>query len=274
MVSVGEALRKIRAQARPDQLEGMARYGIDVERRLGVSVPDMRKIAREIGRDHKLAIQLWETGISEARIVAAMIEEPDKLSEAQMEKWVKDINSWDICDQVCMNLFEKTHLAWRKILDWSKRDGEFIKRADFALTACLAWHDKAAEDKSFIRLLPVLKRGAADERSLVKKSVNWAMHCAVKAIETYDRETEGGTHYAISVSREKQKRLCGKLLAEQFGEEVKIRIRTVRRPTKRWQGPPLTTNSMRLDLDAYEMALSVTVIKSSEADCFGRELEQ
>jgi len=175
MVSVGEVLKKLKAKARPDQLEGMARYGIVGERRLGVSIPHLRKIAKELGRDHRLAIGLWKTGIPEARIVAAMIDEPDKLSETQMEGWVRDINSWDVCDQVCMNLFEKTPLAWKKIVDWSQRDEEFIKRSAFALLACLAWHDKDAEDEKFVKLFPVIVRGATDERNLVKKAVNWAL---------------------------------------------------------------------------------------------------
>ncbi len=111
----------------------------------------------------------------EARIVAAMIDEPEKLTEEQMEEWVKDINSWDVCDQVCMNLFEKTPFAWKKILDWSVREEEFVKRAAFALAACLAWHDKEAEDQKFIDLFPVIKNAALDERNFVKKAVNWAL---------------------------------------------------------------------------------------------------
>src|SRR4030043_2444045 len=142
MASVDAVLDRLRSKARPDQLEGMARYGIAVERRLGMSVPDMRKIAKELGQDHNLALELWNTGIAEARITAAMIDDPEKLTEKQMEDWVKDINSWDVCDQVCLNLFEKTPLAWRKIIEWSDREEEFVKRAAFALIACLAWHDK------------------------------------------------------------------------------------------------------------------------------------
>jgi len=111
MASVEEILKKLKANARSDRLEGMARYGIVAERRLGVSVPGMRKIAKHLGKNHQLALKLWKTGIPEARIVAAMIDEPEKLTEEQMEDWVKDINSWDICDQVCMNLFEKTPLV-------------------------------------------------------------------------------------------------------------------------------------------------------------------
>ncbi len=175
MSSVEGVLKKLRTKAKPDQLEGMARYGIVTKRRLGVSVPDMRKIAKESGKDHKLAIELWKTGIPEAKIVATMIDEPEKLSETQMEDWVKDIDSWDVCDQVCASLFEKTPLAWRKIFDWSNREEEFVKRAAFALIACLAWHDKDAEDEKFIRLFPVIKRGATDDRNFVKKAVNWAL---------------------------------------------------------------------------------------------------
>jgi 3-methyladenine DNA glycosylase AlkD len=175
MVSVEEVLKKLKDKARPDHLEGMSRYGMVVERRLGVSVPDMRKIAKEVGKDHKLALALWKTGMVEAKIVAAMIDEPEKLTEEQMEEWVEDINSWDLCDQVCMNLFEKTPLAWKKILDWSEREEEFVKRAAFALIACLAWHNKEAEDKKFIELFPVIEYGATDERNFVKKAVNWAL---------------------------------------------------------------------------------------------------
>lgn len=175
MASVEEVLKKLKAKARSDRLEGMTRYGMVAERRLGVSVPDMRRIAKELGKDHELALELWKTGIPEARIVAAMIDEPEKLTEKQMEDWVKGINSWDVCDQVCMNLFEKTPLAWNKILDWPEREEEFVKRTAFALIACLAWHDKEAEDERFVELFPVIERGATDGRNYVKKAVNWAL---------------------------------------------------------------------------------------------------
>jgi 3-methyladenine DNA glycosylase AlkD len=172
---VKDVLDKLQSKAQPEQLKGMAKYGMAVEQRLGVSVPDMRKLAKEIGRDHKLALDLWRTGIAEARIVAAMVDDPAKVTEEQMEKWVKDIDSWDVCDQVCMNLFEKNQLAWKKIVDWSEREEEFVKRTAFSLIACLAWHDKKTRDEKFIELLPVIIRGATDERNFVKKAVNWAL---------------------------------------------------------------------------------------------------
>jgi len=175
MATVGEVLEMLRAKARPDQLDGMARYGMTPEGRLGVAVPDMRAIAKQVGKDHALALGLWETGVAEARMVAAMVDEPAKLTEAQMEAWVVGIHSWDVCDQVCMNLFEKTPLAWKKIADWSEREEEFVKRAAFALIACLAWHDKKAADERFIGVLPIIKSGSADNRNFVKKAVNWAL---------------------------------------------------------------------------------------------------
>jgi len=175
MASVEDVLERLKKEARPDQLEGMARYGMAIEKRLGVSVPDLRRLAKELGKDHELAIELWKTGICEARIVAAMTDDHKKLTDGQMEDWVKDINSWDVCDQVCMNLFEKSPLAWKKIHDWCDREEEFVKRTAFTLIACLAWHDKKTEDEKFIELFPVVTRGATDERNFVKKAVNWAL---------------------------------------------------------------------------------------------------
>lgn len=153
----------------------MARFGMAVERRLGISVPNLRKTAKELGKNHKLALELWETGIAEAKILAAMIDEPEKVTEEQMEDWVTDIDSWDICDQVCMNLFDKTPLAWKKIHDWSEREEEFVKRTAYALIACLAWHDEKTEDEKFHKVFSVIKGGATDERNYVKKAVNWAL---------------------------------------------------------------------------------------------------
>jgi len=172
---VQEVLEKLRVRARPDQLEGMARYGMTPDRRLGVAVPDVRKIAKEVGHDHALALELWRTGIPEAQMVAALVDDPAQLTEPQMEEWVKDIHSWDVCDQVCMNLFEKSPLAWKKIRDWSEREEEFVKRCAYALIACLAWHGKGVTDEQFIAVLPVIVHGATDGRNFVKKAVNWAL---------------------------------------------------------------------------------------------------
>jgi 3-methyladenine DNA glycosylase AlkD len=175
MVSATNVLNRLRYKAHPEQLEGMARFGVMTEQRLGVCVPDMRRLAKDIGKDHRLALVLWRTGVAEVRIVAGMIGDPAELTEEQMGEWVKDINSWDVCDQVCANLFDRNPLAWKKIVDWSQREEEFVRRTAFSLIACLACHDKKASDARFIRLFPVIVRGATDERNLVKKAVNWAL---------------------------------------------------------------------------------------------------
>ena len=175
MASVKEIIDRLRSKARFDQLEGMARYGMSTERRMGVAVPELRKIAREGGKDHELALGLWRTQIPDAMILASMIDDPLEVTECQMEEWIGDFNSWDVCDQVCMNLFDKTKMAWEKVREWAGRDETFVKRAAFALIACLAWHDKEAADDRFLALLPVIESGSTDERNFVKKSVNWAL---------------------------------------------------------------------------------------------------
>jgi len=175
MATVANVLSKLEAKAKPKNVEGMAKFGMSVKSRLGVSVPEMRKIAKEVGHNHPLALALWKTGIAEAQIVAALIDDPAEVSSAQMDRWVKDFDSWDVCDQACLSLFDKSPLAWQKIPEWAEREEEFVKRAAFALIAGLAWHDKQAVDQSFVDLFPILMKGADDDRNFVKKAVSWAI---------------------------------------------------------------------------------------------------
>ena len=175
MVSATDIVKRLEGKARPDQLEGMARFGISTDNRLGVSIPELRKLAKELRKNHDLALDLWKTKISDAMILASMIDDPEKLTEQQMEDWVRSFDSWDVCDQVCMNLFDKHALAWKKIVEWSKREEEFVKRAAFSLIACLSVHDKEAEDQKFLAFLPIIKRESVDNRNYVKKAVNWAL---------------------------------------------------------------------------------------------------
>jgi 3-methyladenine DNA glycosylase AlkD len=175
MATVANVLSKLEAKAKPKNVEGMAKFGMSVESRLGVSVPEMRKIAKEVGHNHPLALALWKTGIAEAQIVAALIDDPAAVSSAQMDRWVKDFDSWDVCDQACLSLFDKSPLAWQKIPEWAEREEEFVKRAAFALIAGLAWHDKQAVDQTFVDLFPILMKGADDDRNFVKKAVSWAI---------------------------------------------------------------------------------------------------
>jgi len=132
-------------------------------------------MAKEAGRNHALALRLWRTGIHEARILAAFVDEPGKVATAQMEKWVRGFDSWDVCDQVCSGLFDRTPYAWSKALEWSRRKQEFVKRAGFVLMAALAVHAKDVPDTCFAGFFPAIRRGAEDERNFVKKAVNWAI---------------------------------------------------------------------------------------------------
>ena len=168
-------LAQLKSLARPDQLSGMAHFGMNPEHRLGISIPPLRRMARGIGRDHRLALDLWKSGIAEARIVASLVDDPGKVTASQMDRWVRDFNSWDVCDQVCGNLFDKTSYAWAKAKAWARREEEYVKRAGFALMAYLAWHDKAAPGAAFLQFLPSIRRGATDERNFVRKAVSWAL---------------------------------------------------------------------------------------------------
>ena len=174
-LSADEVITQLKRLARPGNLVGMARYGMNPEGRLGLPVPVMRRIAKQAGRDHRLALDLWKSGIAEARMVASMVDDPARVTPAQMDRWVRGFTSWDVCDQVCGNLFDKTPYAWAKAREWAKRKEEFVKRAGFALMAYLAWHDKAAPDSAFLRFFPSIRRGALDQRNFVKKAVSWAL---------------------------------------------------------------------------------------------------
>ena len=170
-----DIIEKLKSLADPEAVKGMARFGINPENTYGVSIPNLRKIAKEIGRNHALAQRLWASGIHEARIVASMSDQPKMVTDVQMEDWVKDFDSWDVCDQCCTNLFEKTEFAYQKAAEWSKREEEFVKRAGFTLMATLAVHDKKAADEDFLKFLPIIKRESTDDRNFVKKAVNWAL---------------------------------------------------------------------------------------------------
>lgn len=169
------ALAMLHANARPQELAGMARFGIVGDGRLGLSVPAMRGMARTLGRDHALAQALWDTGIPDARIVASMVAEPALLTSRQMDAWVKGFAAWDVCDQTCLNAFVKSPLAWSKVDVWATRKDEFVRRAAFSLLATLAVHDKKAGDEAFITALALVEAAADDDRNFVKKAVNWAL---------------------------------------------------------------------------------------------------
>jgi 3-methyladenine DNA glycosylase AlkD len=151
-----DIIEKLESLSNPEDVEGRARFGIHSKMAYGVRMPELRRMAREAGKNHELAEKLWKYGYSETRIMASMIEDPQLVTEDQMDKWAVEFDSWDVCDQCCMNLFRKTPFAYKKISEWSKREEEFVKRAAFTLIATLAVHDKKADDEKFIDLFPLI----------------------------------------------------------------------------------------------------------------------
>ncbi len=196
-----EILDKLKALSDPEAVKGMARFGINSDKTLGVGLPAIRALAKETGKDHDLARELWATGIREARLMAGMVAEPKLTTEELLENWVKDFNSWDVCDGTCMNLFEKTGFAYGKAVEWSGKKEEFVKRAGFVMMARLAVSDKKTEDGKFEPFLPIIKREAGDDRNYVRKAVNWALRQIGKrsrylnrlALETAEEIKELGT---------------------------------------------------------------------------------
>ena len=170
-----DVIVKLNALADPEAVKGMTHFGINTKNSLGVSVPVLRRMAKEIGKDHALAQQLWASGIHEACILASMVDKPGMVTEVQMESWVRDFDSWDVCDLCCSHLFDKTQFAYQKAEAWSKREEEFVKRAGFVLMAALAVHDKAAADEKFLEFIPIIIKESTDDRNFVKKAVNWAL---------------------------------------------------------------------------------------------------
>ena len=183
-----DVIHKLEKMRNPANALGMKRFGITGGKVLGIPVPVLRKMTKEIGSNHELALQLWKSGIHEARLLASMVGEPDQLTSEQMDAWMTDFDSWDVCDQACGNLFDKNPLAWKKAAQWARRQKEFERRAGFALMATLAWHEKngkdkkgkpansdAATDQKFEAFFPLIIQYAVDERNFVKKAVNWAL---------------------------------------------------------------------------------------------------
>jgi 3-methyladenine DNA glycosylase AlkD len=172
---VKEILAQLKRRGTKKNVEGMARYAIVARNVYGVSVGDLRDMAKKLGKSHELALGLWKTDVYEARMLAAFVDERDRVTPSQMDRWARVFDNWAICDHCCFHLFDKTPYAWSKIAEWTKRDEEFVKRAGFALLASVALHDKKAPDEPFLAALKMIERESEDERNFVKKGVNWAL---------------------------------------------------------------------------------------------------
>ncbi len=172
---VDQVLAWLKRRGTQRNRDGMARYGIRSARVFGVSMATMRPLVKRLGRDHDLALALWEAGWLEARVLASFVDEPARVTRAQMNRWCRDFDNWAVCDSVCIHLFDRTPHAFAKVAQWSRRRDEFVKRAAFALLAGLAVHDRQASDAMFEACLPLVERAATDDRNFVKKAVNWAL---------------------------------------------------------------------------------------------------
>jgi 3-methyladenine DNA glycosylase AlkD len=217
-MTVADVISLLREKSSSQYLAGMARFGIDNSKALGVKVPEIRKLAKAIKKDHQFAQELWQTGIHEARLLATMIADPAQVSPQQMDSWVNDFASWDVCDQACGNLFIRTAFVMDKAFEYSKSELEFVKRCGFVLMAEYAVHHKKATDDVFLAFLPIIEQEARDDRNFVKKAINWALRQIGKrntllrhaAIQCADRILAQDTKAARWIAKDALKELEGR----------------------------------------------------------------
>lgn len=223
-VSCEDIVTRLKKMESPSDREGMARFGINTENALGISVKNLRVLAREIGINHELAIDLWNTGIHEARLLAMLIEEKEKVTRTQIDEWVEVGDSWDIVDLACINMYRHFEDAWDLMASWCQRDEEYVKRAGYSLLAVLAVHDKQASDKKFIQTLKLIKN-ARDTRNFVKKSVSWALRGIGKR-NMILHDAALNTAELMSESKDPGTRWVGKhARRELLDEKIILRIR-------------------------------------------------
>jgi 3-methyladenine DNA glycosylase AlkD len=224
-MTVEQIVEWIKSQSDSEAIKGQARFGITSKNNFGVSINKLRPFAKGIGKNHNLAVQLWDTEIHEARLLATMIDEPGMVTEKQMEKWVRDFNSWDICDQCCSNLFDKTGFAFKKVFEWTKKEEEFIKRAGFVLMATLSVHDKNASDKDFEQFFPVILREATDERNFVKKAVNWAIRQIGKRNIHLNKKALGISKQVFKIGNKSARWIANDAIKELTNEKILSRLK-------------------------------------------------
>ncbi len=228
-MNVDEVLEKLKSLATEDHLSKLSHFGINDPTALGIKVPLLRILAREIGKNHELAIELWSTGVHEARLLASMIEDPRKIVEKQFDAWVSEFDSWDICDQTC-SILGKTPFAVQKINDFSTRPEEFVKRTAFVLMCEQAVHHKNIEVEAFYPFLEIIEREAWDERNFVRKAVNWALRqigkrneaLRIKAIDTCERIMSQDTKSAHWIAKDALRELNTKEIILRINKKGKI----------------------------------------------------
>lgn len=224
MNPVDDIIKELKRLSVPERKADFQRFGINIDNALFIQMPVLRDIAKSIGKNHKLAGDLWNTGLHEARIIACLIDDPDKVTEKQMEKWVKDFNSWDLCDQCCNNLFRKTRFAHQKAVEWSSREEEFVKRAGFVMIAVLAVHDKKSEDNVFLKFLEIAKKQSTDERNFVKKAINWAIRQIGKRNECLNQKAIAICHQIEKKDSKSSRWVAKDAFRELNSEGIKKRL--------------------------------------------------
>ncbi len=225
-----EIIEILEAQADPVNVAGMRRFAITAEKAFGVAAPALKQLAKDAKKQaadrHALALELWRTGVHEARIIAALIDDPQQVTEAQMEAWAADFDNWAVCDSTCGHLFSRTPLAYRKIDEWSARDAEFVKRAGIVLVAWLAVHDKKAPDARIAEFLPLLEKHAGDDRNFIKKAVNWSLRSIGKrSLELNRLAIEAAARIKAQNTRS-ARWIAADALRELTGEKVQQRLQS------------------------------------------------
>ena len=222
-----EVLAWLKRRGTQRTVKGMSRYGIEAKRAFGVTMGTLGLLSKRLGKDHTLALALWESGWYEARLLAALVDDPERVTRRQMNAWASSFENWADCDTACFKLFDRTPFAWEKSRQWSSSPREFVRRGGFALMACLALHDKDAPDERFLALLPVIEKGARDERNFVKKAVNWAL----RAIGRRNLELNAAALAVanrLALSEEASSRWVGKDALRELSNP-KVRSRLARR---------------------------------------------
>lgn len=218
-------LAELRSLSNEANRKGMARFGIASEKAFGVKHTELKAIARQYRRDHDLAAELWASGYHEARLLATIIDDPKQVTEAQAEAWVKDINSWDICDGFTGSLIDRTPFAYKKAIAWAKRKDEFVRRAGFALMAWLPVHDKKASDGKFDPFFPLIVEYSTDERNFVKKAVNWALRQLGKRNRALNRKAIQTARQMANIDSKPARWIAKDALRELESDAVQARLR-------------------------------------------------
>jgi len=224
-MQIAEVLTQLQSLASPAHMGEMVRVGINTHDALGIDIYTLRKLAKTLRPDHDLALSLWKSGIHEARLLASMVDDPAQATEVQLEAWAADFDSWDLCDQVCDNLFQHTAFAYPKAFAWSGRDEEFVKRAGFVLMACLAFYDRTAPDAKLAQFFPAILQASDDERNYVKKAVNWALRNLGKRSLAMNAQAVAAAHEIQARGTRAARWIAVDALRELTSEKVQQRLR-------------------------------------------------